>query len=113
MTVLTYTYNADHHNHVHIDDSVPLGPINGPGTRTQDTFLVQLACNYLNGASLVVDGLWGAGTQTAYESLMSAFRMRGCVSPRGNLADARLFLQNIASCGFRNASAAQYPLGWC
>ena len=113
MTVLTYTYNTAHHDHIHVDDSVPLGPIYTPAGPHQDTFLVQLACNYLNGASLLVDGRWGPATQAAYENLMRSFRMHGCVSPRGNLAHARAFLANIAYCCARNEWAWQFPLGLC
>lgn len=61
--VLTYPYNADHHNHIHIDNLV-----SGSGLSTFDTTSkaqvqhVQACCTYIWGYATAIDGAWGPQT---------------------------------------------------
>ena len=108
-TVLTAWYNADHQNHIHIDNGTGFVPIRT--TARSDTTLIQAACNYLNGETLSIDGAWGPLTEAAYGRLRSRLRM-GCTNPKSNAADASLFLALIAQTGL-NAQAAGVHLGPC
>lgn len=63
--VLTYEYNSDHYNHIHIDNLV-----SGLGNSTFDTgsraqvVHVQACCKWLWGKSTAIDGVWGDQTRT-------------------------------------------------
>ncbi len=58
--VLTYLYNSEHHNHVHVDNSEPK-TFNRSTSQVQ---MVQAACTYIWGYSTGLDGLWGTQTDT-------------------------------------------------
>jgi hypothetical protein len=65
--VLTYLYNADHHNHIHIDNLVS-GTSNSSfdsSSRAQ-VLHVQACCRFVWGLPTTIDGVWG--TQTARHS---------------------------------------------
>jgi hypothetical protein len=105
-TVLTAWYNADHRNHIHIDNGVGVVPIR-TGART-DTTLVQAVCKYMNGESaLVIDGDWGPLTEAAYQRLRTKLGME-CRNPKGNTGDAITFLHLIAQAGFNGAAAGAF-----
>jgi hypothetical protein len=106
-TVITWGYDTSHENHIHFDNGVSVPPIR-TGAET-DTLIVQMACNYLNGESLVIDGDWGSLTEAAYGRLLSDFRMT-CYSPKTNLLHARFFLDLIAAHGLANQPAGTYHL---
>ncbi len=108
-TVLTAWYNAQHQNHIHIDNGTGFVPIRT--SARSDTLLIQAACRYLNGESLTIDGAWGAATESAYSRLLARLRM-GCTKPKTNAADASLFLSLIAQTGL-NAQAAGAHVGPC
>jgi hypothetical protein len=63
--VLTYLYNADHANHIHIDNLV-----SGTGSSSFDSssraqvLHVQACCRYLWGLGTAIDGVWGAQTSS-------------------------------------------------
>ncbi len=63
--VLTYPYNSDHWNHIHIDNLV-----SGTGNSSFDTssraqvLHVQASCNYIWNKGTTVDGDWGPQTST-------------------------------------------------
>jgi hypothetical protein len=108
-TVLTAWYNTEHQNHIHIDNGTGFVPVRT--SARSDTLLVQVACKYLNGESLSIDGVWGTGTEAAYGRLRSRLRT-GCTNPKTNAADASLFLGLIAQTGL-NAQTAGSHLGPC
>ena len=61
--VLTYLYNADHDNHIHIDNLVS-GTSNSSfdsSSRAQ-VLHVQASCRYVWGLPTTVDGIWGSQT---------------------------------------------------
>ncbi|HEX6681503.1 MAG TPA: hypothetical protein VF062_01820 [Candidatus Limnocylindrales bacterium] len=64
--VLTYVFNAEHHNHIHVDND-------GYGSNNSASFStgssaqvqhVQAVCRYLWGYSTTIDGSWGSQTQS-------------------------------------------------
>jgi hypothetical protein len=64
--VLHYFYNAEHHNHVHVDNEA-----SGSGNSTFTTgsssqvYSVQAACRYIWGySSIAIDGIWGPQTDS-------------------------------------------------
>jgi hypothetical protein len=63
--VLTYLYNADHDNHIHIDNLV-----SGTGNSSFDSssraqvLHVQACCRYLWGLGTAIDGVWGSQTSS-------------------------------------------------
>ena len=63
--VLTYLYNADHDNHIHIDNLVS-GTSNSSfdsSSRAQ-VLHVQASCRYVWGLPTTVDGIWGSQTSS-------------------------------------------------
>jgi hypothetical protein len=104
-TVLTAWYNADHQNHIHIDNGVGFVPIRT--TAETDTKLIQATCNILNGEALAIDGDWGPLTEAAYGRLRTELRM-GCRNPKANAADATLFLGLIAQTGLNAQTVGAY-----
>jgi hypothetical protein len=70
--VLTYAYDADHHNHIHIDNLVSeMGPSHfDTGSRAQ-VVNVQACCRFIWGKNTDVDGVWGPQTnQHSHEVLV-------------------------------------------
>jgi hypothetical protein len=64
--VLTYLYNSDHHNHIHVDNEV-YGRKENALFNTGSTAQVQhvQACTrYVWGYSTAIDGIWGSQTRT-------------------------------------------------
>lgn len=62
--VLTYLYNAEHHNHIHVDNAVygwKSGAQFNSGSSAQVQH-VQACCRYLFGYSTTIDGIWGPQT---------------------------------------------------
>ncbi len=63
--VLTYAYNSEHHNHIHIDNLV-----SGTGNSKLDTSSeaqvkhIQASCSFVWGYATAVDGVWGSQTNT-------------------------------------------------
>ncbi|MQA28021.1 MAG: hypothetical protein GEU94_21790 [Micromonosporaceae bacterium] len=104
-TVLTAWYNSAHQNHIHFDNGTAVTYIR-TGVKT-DTTLVQASCNFLNGESLAVDGIWGSLTEAAYQRLLGRFNMR-CTNPKGNRSDAVVFLSYIVRHGLANRAAGTY-----
>lgn len=104
-TVLTAWYNADHQNHIHMDNGSAFVPIR-TGAES-DTLLIQAVCNYLNAESLTIDGAWGPLTEAAYGRLRTKLKM-GCTNPKTNAADATLFLGLIAQTGLAAAAAGAF-----
>ena len=68
-------YNAQHQNHIHIDNHT--APVMSK-TSTSDTGFVQAVCNNFNGASVPIDGQWGPATQSAWQDLNNAWGYGGC-----------------------------------
>jgi hypothetical protein len=108
-TVLTAWYNAEHQNHIHIDNGTGFVPLRT--SARSDATLVQAACNILNGESLSIDGAWGPLTEAAYNRLRSDFRMT-CTNPKSNSADAGLFFGLMAQTGLNGQAAGVYQ-GYC
>jgi hypothetical protein len=66
-TVLNYDYNADHRDHLHFDNgtSVKFDRM----SKSRVTFL-QHSLNYIFGASVSADGVWGPGTEAATRAVL-------------------------------------------
>ena len=105
ITVIAYEYNAAHENHIHVDWGGVANHVILRKNKT-DTALIQSACNWLNGESLVVDGAWGPNTSAAYNRLLNAFNL-DCENPFGNQWSSMRFMRFIAMHGIANRSA-----GW-
>jgi hypothetical protein len=103
-TVLTAWYNADHQNHIHIDNGSPFVPVQ-PGWRS-DTVLIQAVCNTLVGETLTIDGAWGPRTETAYNRLRTL--MGVCGNPKTNAGDASVFFSLIGETGLNGRYAGIY-----
>jgi hypothetical protein len=103
-------YNAQHENHIHIDDhTVPILS----KSSTSDTGFVQAVCNNFNGAGLQVDGVWGAATQTAWKKLNETWGYGG-FDPFNSEAAYAEWCNFVMAHGFadRAASAAIFrPIG--
>lgn len=85
--VLHYFYNADHHNHVHVDNEA-----SGSGNSTFTTgsssqvYSVQAACRYIWGyTSIAIDGVWGPQTDSySRQALARIGRSGGLTSSQTN-----------------------------
>jgi hypothetical protein len=110
-TVLTAWYLPDlaHQNHIHFDNGTAFVPIRE--SADSDTGLIQATCNILNGESLTIDDDWGPMTEAAYNRLRTKLKVQ-CLNPKGNAADATLFLGLIAQTGLNGQLAGAY-LGPC
>lgn len=108
-TVLTAWYNGDHQNHIHFDNGTAFVPIRE--SAESDTGLIQATCNILNGEALTIDKDWGPLTEAAYNRLRAKLKVQ-CLNPKGNAADATLFLGLIAQTGLNGQVAGTY-LGPC
>lgn len=104
-TVLTAWYNAEHQNHIHIDNGSGFVPVKT--TWRSDTVLIQAACNYLNGESLGIDGVWGSGTEAAYKRLLGKYGL-STANPKTNAYDAGQLLGGIAQNGLNGQLAGQF-----
>lgn len=108
LEVLTAGWQNSHFDHIHFDPVHPDSP--GISNGERDTLIVQRACNFLNGATLALDGQWGAQTEQAYQNLLGAFDMR-CVNPKASYLEMAAFLQMICRHGLRNVAAGHYRYG--
>jgi hypothetical protein len=64
--VITYLYNTQHHNHIHVDNDIYGVYTNASfstGSRTQ-VLHVQAVCRYVWGHATTIDGNWGSQTQS-------------------------------------------------
>ena len=107
-TTLTGWYNAAHADHIHFDNGG--GTASVPAFRTNqksDVTLVQAAANNLNSAGLVIDGVWGPKTSTAYENLRTKFNLR-CQDPKASASAFKTFLVYIGIHGVTNKPAGTY-----
>lgn len=68
--VLTYLFNAAHHNHIHIDNTVSGGTSTFDTTSHAQTQHVQACLDYLWGKAVAIDGVWGAQTRDASTSVL-------------------------------------------
>lgn len=106
-------WNTSHDNHIHVDNARGHVTRNGPeplhrGSET-DTVLVQLACNWLNGANLAVDGQFGRRTQYAYDKLRNPGNLKlRCTKPFHDYWDMVLFLHLICMTCCANKPAGIY-----
>lgn len=100
--VLTGYFNADHRDHIHFDNQVGMPPLSP--RRRSDTVIVQMACNWLNGAGLAIDGIWGPLTNNAYDALLRRMNAK-CLDPLTYSTHARAVLELIAMAGIANKPA--------
>jgi hypothetical protein len=68
--VLTYLWNAEHHNHIHIDNTVTGTTSSFDTGSTAQTQHVQACLNYVWGKSVTIDGDWGPETQSNSTSVL-------------------------------------------
>jgi len=104
-------YNAQHTNHIHIDDHTT--PVLDKSSKS-DTGFVQAVCNNFNGAGLTVDGVWGTSTQEAWRALNKKWGYGGCDPFSSQLAYSD-WCRFVMAHGFRDvgASAAVYRSALC
>lgn len=104
-------YNAQHENHIHVDDHA--APILSK-TSTSDTGFVQAVCNNFDAAGLVVDGSWGPSTQSAWQNVNSAWGYNGC-DPFTSALDYADWCNFVAAHGFadKGATAAVFSSVRC
>lgn len=87
---------------------MPPGPRrHGCRRRTSTTCAswLQPPANLLAGASLVVDGIWGARTQEGYDRRLDGFGIT-CLDPRRQVADALVLLDLVS-----RTALADLPFG--
>jgi hypothetical protein len=104
-------YNAQHANHIHVDDHTV--PILDRGS-VSDTGFVQAVCNNFNGAGLKVDGVWGTATQEAFQELNRTWGYGGCDPFSSEVAYAE-WCNFVMAHGFADKSASDvgYRSGVC
>lgn len=84
--VLTYPYNTDHWNHIHIDNMVS-GTGNSHFTTDSEAQVkhVQACCRYIWGYSTTIDGVWGSQSDTNSRRVLSRVgRSGGLTSSQAN-----------------------------
>ena len=94
--VLTYLYNAAHHDHFHVDQAGRVGF----GTASSKTYFVQSLCHNVLGLSVGVDGQWGPETAEGLEHAQRILGVPGDLSELQNWLD---FLQAAAERAFFDA----------
>ena len=106
-TVITAWYTDTlHDNHIHAGNlERSLGPIDS--SEGTDTSLIQAACNYLDGASIAIDGAWGSQTTAAYDNLLDALCWDGS-NPRTTTTGAVSFLEALATAAIKDLSADRW-----
>jgi hypothetical protein len=100
--VLTYVYNAAHHDHFHVDKAGQMGF----GKSRSKTCFIQSLCRHVLGISVAVDGRWTPETE---EALESAQRSLGVTSDVRQLDSWRNFLKAAAERAFADALSAPLP----
>lgn len=82
--VLTYPYDAQHHNHIHIDNG------RSGGGRSQFTgrsrvqlHAVQAICSYLWDRPTPITGRWDAATRRASQQVLEGLGVRGALTDAG------------------------------
>lgn len=111
QNVLTWAFNALHHDHIHVDWNGVQSHVILRSTAKTDVTLIQMACNWLNGESLVIDGVWGSSTSAAYNRLRTALNVQ-CEDAMGNQWASRRLLRFICMHGLTN-NAAGHWVGLC
>lgn len=96
--VLDGWYNADHRDHIHADFGGM--PVRVLKDSEADTKFVQGTCNNFRGSGLVIDGIWGPNTQSAFNGLKSALGVTG--DPHTSTSVWQGMLSKIATKGFAN-----------
>lgn len=109
-TVLNGYYNAAHETHFHVDNGCELEPMNT--SLTSHTLFMQLVANDLMNKSLVVDGVWGPATESAFWEMKTVLNM-SCLHPRNNVSHYVTLLNYIARHGFGNHSLGVYKYPLC
>ena len=89
----------NHADHFHFDTSGL--PVRLSVGSKSDTLFIQAVCNDFNGAELVVDGVWGPKTRTAFDALLSARSLRQ-LQPLADPGDYKQFLRVVTHCGLTN-----------
>ncbi len=95
-------YNADHTNHIHVDDHSQ--PVFSKDS-VSDVGFIQAVCNNFDGAGLPADGQWGPKTQDAWHSLNAAWGYNGC-DPFSNRVTTAEWCDFVMAHGFADVSAS-------
>lgn len=90
--VLHARYNAAHHDHYHIQDT--LAPKFATGSKAQVKFL-QAALTHVHATPVTIDGGFGAGTRSATAAVLARLNIAGDITTQSvwhqfNLATARI-----------------------
>jgi hypothetical protein len=73
-TVLDYHYNADHHDHFHLDDGTSVDFQTSSLSRVK---FLQGALTYIHGLPLGIDGAYGPQTKQAVATVLNTLGMAG------------------------------------
>lgn len=96
--VLDGWYNSAHADHIHSDfGGLPTLCVK---SSESDTKFVQAMCNNFMGSGLVVDGIWGSLTQSAFNTAKSRLGVTG--DPHASSSVWMSMLSGVASDGFAN-----------
>jgi hypothetical protein len=79
--VLHYEYNAEHHNHVHVDNEASDGTLSTFSTgSTSQVKMVQAVCNYIYGMGTSIDGDFGDQSEAHSNTVLSWTGMGGRIT---------------------------------
>jgi hypothetical protein len=98
-------YNADHRNHIHMDNHKT--PHLDRDSRS-DTVFVQAVCNNFNSAGLAIDGSWGPATQDAFEKINREWGYPQDCNPAWNEGHWREWCAQVMRHGFNDVTAGYY-----
>jgi hypothetical protein len=79
-TVLNYLYNADHHDHLHVDDGSEVGFVKSSTSRV---FFVQAALTHVLGVTVGIDGAYGPETEGGIRTAFTRLGLGGDINTRG------------------------------
>lgn len=79
-TVLNYLYNADHHDHLHVDDGSEVGFVRSSTSRV---FFVQAALTHVLDVPVGVDGVYGPETDRGIRTAFARLGLSGDINTRG------------------------------
>lgn len=82
---LTYLYNQEHNNHIHVDNTVSgSGPTQFNQASRVQVQLVQAACKYVHGRSVEITGSWDSQTRSELRAVQKSLGItRPLADPQG------------------------------
>lgn len=95
---LNYLYNAAHHDHFHLDLSLPVDFVTSSKSYT---LFLQASLVHIHGEELVIDGLWGPQTEGATKRALKAIGSSGTIT---NPTTWKRYLLETAKNGFGSSA---------